>query len=86
MAIYDGYLSPPATQERIANVVEMLEAEVFGEKTVKGASADVTVEVGVPINLLSHYADYKKKTKRPTFWKKVTTRVERTDSSHARHS
>lgn len=59
IAIYDGYLSPPATQERIANVVEMLEGEVFGEKAIKGPRL-VTVDIGTPINLLSHYADYKK--------------------------
>lgn len=59
MAIYDGYLSPPATQERIANVVEMLEGEVFGEKSVKGPRL-VTIDVGNPINLLTHYPDYKK--------------------------
>lgn len=59
IAIYDGYLAPPATQERIANVVEMLEGEVFGEKTIKGPRR-VTVEVGEPINLLELYSEYKK--------------------------
>ncbi|HEY9792461.1 MAG TPA: lysophospholipid acyltransferase family protein [Candidatus Obscuribacterales bacterium] len=59
IAIYDGYLNPPATQERIANVVEMLEGEVFGEKTIKGPRL-VTAEVGEPINLLDVYAEYKK--------------------------
>jgi 1-acyl-sn-glycerol-3-phosphate acyltransferase len=59
MAIYDGYLSPPATQEKIANVVEMLEGEVFNEKSVKGPRL-VVVDVGRPINLLEYYADYKK--------------------------
>jgi 1-acyl-sn-glycerol-3-phosphate acyltransferase len=62
IAIYDGYLSPPATQERIANVVEMIESEVFGEKTVKGPRL-VTVDIGTPINLLEKYADYKKNKK-----------------------
>lgn len=64
IALYDGYLSPPATQERIANVVEMLEAEVFGEKSVKGPRL-VTVEVGKPIDLLAMFPDYKK-SKRAT--------------------
>lgn len=59
IALYDGYLSPPATQERIANVVEMLEAEVFGDKTVKGPRL-VTIDVGKPINLLDLYPEYKK--------------------------
>jgi 1-acyl-sn-glycerol-3-phosphate acyltransferase len=59
IAIYDGYLSPPATQERIANVVEMLEGEVFGEKSVKGPRL-VMIDVGRPINLLEHYVEYKK--------------------------
>lgn len=62
IAIYDGYLSPPATQERIANVVEMLEQEVFGEKTVKGPRL-VTIDVGQPINLRERYDEYKKSKK-----------------------
>ena len=62
IALYDGYLAPPATQERIAAVVEILEQEVFGEKTVKGARL-VTVDIGTPINLLDKYADYKKNKK-----------------------
>lgn len=62
IAIYDGYLAPPATQERIANVVEMLEGEVFGEKKVKGPRL-VTIEVGEPINLLDRYAEYKQAKK-----------------------
>ncbi len=63
IAIYDGYLVPPATQERIANVIEMLEGEVFGEKTVKGPRL-VTIDVGQPINLADRYDEYKK-TKKP---------------------
>jgi 1-acyl-sn-glycerol-3-phosphate acyltransferase len=59
IAIYDGYLNPPATQERISNVVEVLEGEVFGDKPVK-APRLVTVEVGEPINLLEMYPEYKK--------------------------
>jgi 1-acyl-sn-glycerol-3-phosphate acyltransferase len=59
IALYDGYLSPPATQERIANVVEMMETEVFQEKTIKGPRL-VTVDVGEPINLLEMYAEFKK--------------------------
>lgn len=74
IAIYDGYLSPPATQERIANVVEMLEGEVFGEKSVKGPRL-VTVDIGTPINLLTHYPDYKKNKK--AVLETVTTELSR---------
>jgi hypothetical protein len=59
IAIYDGYLNPPSTQERIANVIEMLEAEVFGEKTIKGPR-QVNISIGSPIDLLQRYAEYKK--------------------------
>jgi 1-acyl-sn-glycerol-3-phosphate acyltransferase len=62
IALYDGYLSPPATQERIANVVEMLEGEVFGEKSVKGPRL-VTIQIGQPINLNERYDEYKKSKK-----------------------
>ena len=63
IAIYDGYLSPPATQERLINVLELIETEVFGESKIKGPRL-VLITVGQPINLLEYYADYKK-TKRP---------------------
>lgn len=62
IAVYDGYLSPPATQERMANVIEMLEAEVFGERTIKGPRL-VTLDVGTPINLATSYQAYKKNKK-----------------------
>jgi 1-acyl-sn-glycerol-3-phosphate acyltransferase len=65
IAIYDGYLQPPATQERLANVIEMLEFEVFGEKTIKGPR-NVTVDVGQPINLLERYTDYKANKRKAT--------------------
>jgi 1-acyl-sn-glycerol-3-phosphate acyltransferase len=59
IAIYEGYLTPPATQERVANVVELLEAEVFGEISNKGPRL-ILVDIGKPINLLDLYAEYKK--------------------------
>ena len=59
IAIYEGYLSPPATQERVANVVELLESEVFGEISNKGPRL-ILVDIGKPINLLELYAEYKK--------------------------
>lgn len=62
IAVYDGYLSPPATQERVANVVEMLEQEVFGEKTIKGPRL-VTIEIGESIDLAQRYDEYKKSKK-----------------------
>ncbi len=62
IAIYDGYLSPPITQERLVNVIELLEAEVFGESRIKGPRL-IYVTIGKPINLLDHYAEYKKHKK-----------------------
>lgn len=63
IAIYDGYLTPPATQERMVNVLELIEAEVFGQPKIKGPRL-VYLKVGDPINLLELYAEYKK-TKKP---------------------
>ena len=62
IAIYDGYLSPPITQERLINVIELIEAEVYGEAKIKGPRL-VLITVGKPINLLDYYADYKKSKK-----------------------
>lgn len=62
IAIYDGYLSPPITQERLVNVLELIETEVYGEAKIKGPRK-VLVTVGKPINLLDYYADYKKSKK-----------------------
>ncbi len=67
IAIYDGYLSPPITQERMVNVLELLESEVCGEVRIKG-QRKVLVTIGRPIDLLEHYADYKK-TKKPVIEK-----------------
>lgn len=63
IAIYDGYLSPPATQERMVNVLELIEQEVFGESKIKGPRK-VYVSVGRPINLLERHAEYKKAKKK----------------------
>lgn len=62
IAIYDGYLSPPITQERLINVLELIETEVFGEAKIKGPRK-VYIRVGEPVNLLDYYADYKKTKK-----------------------
>lgn len=62
IAIYDGYLSPPITQERMINVLELLENEVFGEVKIKGARK-VIITIGQPIDLLKEYAEYKKSKK-----------------------
>ncbi|MBX9691395.1 MAG: 1-acyl-sn-glycerol-3-phosphate acyltransferase [Cyanobacteria bacterium] len=67
IAIYDGYLSPPITQERLINVIELIESEVYGEAAIKGPRL-ILVTVGKPINLLDYYADYKK-GKKPTIEK-----------------
>jgi 1-acyl-sn-glycerol-3-phosphate acyltransferase len=62
IAIYEGYLTPPTTQERLSNVVELFESEVFGEVSVKGSRL-IYIHIGEPINLLDKYADYKKNKK-----------------------
>ncbi|MBX9687566.1 MAG: 1-acyl-sn-glycerol-3-phosphate acyltransferase [Candidatus Obscuribacterales bacterium] len=62
IAIYDGYLSPPITQERLVNVIELLEAEVFGQAKIKGPRL-VLISVGEAINLLDYYDEYKKNKK-----------------------
>lgn len=67
VAIYDGYLTPPATQERMVNVLELIETEVFGQARIKGPRM-VYMKVGEPINLLELYAEYKK-TKKPVIEK-----------------
>lgn len=67
IAIYDGYLSPPITQERLVNVLELIEAEVYGEAKIKGPRL-VLVTVGKPINLQEYYPEYKK-SKKPTIEK-----------------
>lgn len=62
IAIYDGYLNPPITQERLVNVLELIEAEITGDTTIKGPRL-VLITIGQPINLLDYYADYKKSKK-----------------------
>lgn len=62
IAIYDGYLSPPITQERMINVLELLETEIFGETRIKGPRL-VYITIGDPINLQDHYSEYKKNKK-----------------------
>ena len=62
IAIYEGYLSPPISQERMVNVIELLEVEVFGTTKIKGPRL-ILLTIGEPINLLDHYAEYKKNKK-----------------------
>lgn len=62
IAIYDGYLTPPMTQERLVNVLELIESEVWGEVGIKGPRL-IYINVGEPINLLEYYGDYKKSKK-----------------------
>ena len=62
IAIYDGYLSPPITQERLLSVLELIENEIFGQANIKGPRL-VLITVGKPINLLEHYVEYKKSKK-----------------------
>jgi 1-acyl-sn-glycerol-3-phosphate acyltransferase len=62
IANYDGYLAPPINQERLVSVLELIEAEIFGEARIKGPRR-ILITVGQPINLLDHYADYKKNKK-----------------------
>jgi len=62
IAIYDGYLSPPITQERMVSVLELIETEIFGEARIKGPRL-ILVTIGDAINLLDYYAEYKKNKK-----------------------
>lgn len=63
IAIYDGYLSPPATQERMINVLELIESEVFGLPKIKGRRK-VFISIGEPINLMELHGEYKKAKKK----------------------
>lgn len=64
ISIYDSYVNEHMTQERLAEVIDRLEAEILGgEPTLKGAR-DVLVDVGSPIDLSKYYADYKKDKKK----------------------
>lgn len=62
IAIYDGYLKPPITQERLLSVLELIESEIFDEARIKGPRL-ILITVGQPINLLERYAEYKKNKK-----------------------
>lgn len=62
IAIYDGYLSPPITQERMLSVLELMEIEIFGSAKTKGPRL-ILVDIGQPINLMSLYDQYKKQKK-----------------------
>lgn len=62
IAIYDGYLTPPSTQERLANVIELMEIEIFGDVSNKGPRL-VWIDVGTPINLLDSYTAYRQNKK-----------------------
>jgi hypothetical protein len=46
----------------MVNVIELLEAEVFGTTKIKGPRL-ILLTIGEPINLLDHYAEYKKNKK-----------------------
>ncbi len=59
IAIYDGYLHPPTTQERLVNVIELLETEIFNKISDKGKRL-ILLDIGKPINLLEIYPEYKK--------------------------
>lgn len=59
IAIYDGYVSEHATQERCADVIDRLETEIMGgQPSLKGARR-VLIDVGKPIDLCDYLTDYK---------------------------
>jgi 1-acyl-sn-glycerol-3-phosphate acyltransferase len=63
IAIYEQYFSESNTQERFADILDRLEAEILGhEPTIKGPRT-VLVDVGQPINVSELYGDYKKNKK-----------------------
>ncbi len=57
IAVFDGYLEDPSTQERIAEVVGLLETEVFGRAFVLGPR-QILFDAGCPINLNDHFEEY----------------------------
>lgn len=57
IAVFDGYLEDPSTQERIAEIIQLLESEVFGRTFPLGARR-ILFDVGEPINLLDYYSQY----------------------------
>ncbi|MBY0357803.1 MAG: 1-acyl-sn-glycerol-3-phosphate acyltransferase [Candidatus Obscuribacterales bacterium] len=59
IAIYDGYLAPPISQERMLSVLELIEIEVFGNAKIKGPRL-ILIDIGNPIDLLSVFSEYKK--------------------------
>ena len=59
IAIYDGYVKETMTQDRFAEVLDKLEIEIFGARTLKGKCV-AFVHVGEAIDLLTSYDQYKK--------------------------
>ncbi len=59
IAISDEYVKEPATQEQLAEIVDMFEEEVFGCRSRKGPRSAL-IYIGEPIDLLDSFSDYKK--------------------------
>ncbi len=58
IAIYDGYVKETMTQDRFAEVLDKLEIEFFGARSLKGKCV-AFVHVGEAIDLLNSYDQYK---------------------------
>ena len=59
ISIYEGFVAPASSPERLAEVIDLLEAEVLHHRSHKGVKT-VSFDVGAPINLLDYYPQYKK--------------------------
>jgi 1-acyl-sn-glycerol-3-phosphate acyltransferase len=58
ISIYDGFVAPSSSPERLAEVIDLLEAEILQHRSHKGVKT-VSFDVGEPINLLDFYPQYK---------------------------
>jgi len=58
ISIYDGFVAPSSSPERLAEVIDLLEAEILHHRSHKGVKT-VSFSVGPPINLLDFYPQYK---------------------------
>lgn len=63
ICIYDGYVTEKMTQERYADVIERMEAEIYGgDPGIKGPR-EVLIDVGEAIDMSLYYEAYKKDKK-----------------------
>ncbi len=59
IGIYEGQIKDPATQEQLAELIDLFEEEVLGHRTIKGPRS-VVIDVGGPLDLLEFHEEYKR--------------------------